>query len=109
LLRKGVDSYRLAEGNQIKFSSEKVSNKEFVKGEAELHAAKLKKKCVVWALNISGYRLTNAPDERRGNTWVCQVISDPLDFSSVDAKAHTIVETLKFAASDQNIYEDLRD
>jgi hypothetical protein len=64
---------------------------------------------VAWALNLSGYRLKNRPDERRSNTWVFEVVSDPADFPGVEAKAHRIVETLHFAANNQNVYPDLRD
>jgi hypothetical protein len=109
LLAKGVNGYKLREADQIRFSVEQVSGKKFVRGQANLYGANVQKKCVVWALNISGYRLKDAPDKRRGNTWVCQVISDPLDFLSVEAKAHRIIETLKFASGDQNVYPDLRD
>jgi hypothetical protein len=109
LLGKGVDGYKLAEGSRIRFSSETVSKKEFVMGEADLDKASSKKKCIVWALNISGYRPKNEPDGRRGNTWVCLIVCDPSDFSAVGAKARRILETLRFAASDQNVYPDLRD
>jgi hypothetical protein len=108
LLGRG-DGYKLAEDGQIRFSSENISGKEFVKAEADVYAGNLKKKCVVWALNVSGYRLKAVPDERRANTWLCQVLSDASDFVSVEVRAHRILETLRFATGDQNIYPDLRD
>ena len=106
---KGIDSYEIGEGGQIHFSSEKVSNKEFVRGDLDLNKGNIKKKCVIWVLNLSGYRFKAVPDKRRANMWVCQVVSDPPDFSSIDIKAHRILETLRFAPNDQNVYPDLRE
>jgi hypothetical protein len=71
LLGRGVDGFKLAEGSPIEFSSEKVSNKEFVRAQADLYAGNVRKKCLVWALNLRGYRLKESPTERRASTWIC--------------------------------------
>jgi len=109
LLDKGVEGSKVADVDKLNYTSETVAHKEFVRGEADFYRGTLKKKVVIWALNIGGYRLKDAPDERRAETWVCEVISDPTDFASVEGKAGGILETLKFPASDINIYPDLRD
>ena len=108
-LDKGVEGFKTADPEKITYTSETVGQKEFVRGEADVYKGTLKKKVAIWALNISGYRLKDAPNERRAETWVCEVVSDPLDFGSFEGKEGRILETLKFSAKDDNIYLDLRE
>ncbi len=109
ILEKGQDNYNVTDDMPIKFTSEQVGNKEFVKAEVDIFSKKenVGKKCLIWALNYRGYRLKNTENVRRMYTWICQVITNSSDYSSAVAKAHMILETFKFH-SDSNAYPDLK-
>lgn len=109
LLSGGADNFKLGEANQIRYETLTISNKEFVQGNAGVVTGNCSKQCVIWALNVSGYRWKDRPEERRAVFWVCEVISDASELTAIQAKARRIPETLEFSASDQNVYPELRD
>lgn len=108
ILDKELDTYRVR-GDSIEFTSEQIGNYVFVKTEVELFFKneEIIKKCMIWALNFRGARLKNNENVRWMETWICQIISDSLNYASNIVKAHVILETFKFD-SGRNIYPDLK-
>lgn len=107
ILDNGLDNYEVMSGMPINFGSENIGNKLFVKATVDVFSKKdnLTKKCTIWALNCRSYRFKKS-NERWTETWICQLISDPIGYPSTVAKTHTILETLKFNPG-RNIYPDL--
>lgn len=98
LLTKGSDNYEISKDYAINFSTEKIGNKEFVRAEADVFSKEenVMKRSVVWALNDRGIRLQSMENVRWMETLICQVVADESDYLSAAAKAHMILETLKF-------------
>ena len=109
LLSKGVEGYQANDLEKLHYTVEPLGQKDFVKVEVDLSKGTMKKKSVIWALNIRGYRPKDTSDKRRVETWVCELVSDPLGFESVETKMAEILETLRFSGNDTDIYPYLRD
>jgi len=106
VLRNDLEGYNLAnKENAIKFTSEIVGGKKFVKADVELFDGSNRKKCTIWALNYWGYREMKT-GERRMLIWIAKIISDPDEFLNVSTRSRMIFETLQFARN-QTVYSDL--
>ena len=108
ILNKGLDGYEVANGMPIKFTSEDIGNKLFIKAEIDIFSQKerILKKCVIWALNYRGSRLKRKENVRWMETWTCQLITNSSNYSSSVAKTYMILEALKFDDG-RDVYPDL--
>ncbi len=102
------DEYNVTEDMPIKFASEQIGNKVFVKVETDIFSKKenVIKKCIIWALNYRGSRLKGEENVRWMETWTCRLISDTSNYSSALDKMYGILETFKFD-NGRNVYPDL--
>lgn len=109
ILDKNLDNYGIID-EPIKFSSENIGNKLFVKTEINVFSKKenIIKKYAIWALNCRGYRFKRKANVRWSETWICELITDSSNYSSAIAQVHMILETFKFDTG-RNVYQDLKD
>ena len=90
LVTRSWQEYHLLTDTPLHFTIERIGEKTFIKTEFEVltQESQVPKKCVMWALNLWGYRLGK-------DTWVCYVIGEAPDYESLAAKVHMILETLQ--------------
>jgi len=98
VLKQGLLKYQAITDTPLRFMVEPIGEHTFVKTEVEVidQKAQVTKKCVLWALNLRGYRLQGAEDIRKMETWICSIIGDAPDHASLAAKARMVLETLTF-------------
>lgn len=110
VLDKNLDGYEIASDGPIKFTSEQINNKVFVRTEIDVFSKKenITKKCVIWALNLRGYRLKRNENVRRMETWICQVISDSSVYPDIVFKARMIPETLDLNPA-RNVFPNMKE
>jgi len=99
-LNQNVNGFFVSEKDKpIRFITEHISGKEFVKAEFDIWNEKenFSRKSLIWAFNHRGF--WSAYDgKRRAYTWICQIISDPSEYSSAVTKARQIPETMRFGS-----------
>ena len=90
LVNQGWKEYRVLRDAPLRFTADQVGGKTFVRTELEVldQQTQTPKKCVMWALNLWGFRLGK-------ETWICYVIGDTPDYASLAAKVHVVLESLK--------------
>jgi hypothetical protein len=89
LVNQGWEEYHVVTDAPLRFTADQASEKTFVRTEFEVLDRKTQapKKCVMWALNLWGFRLGK-------DTWIGYVIGDA-DYASLAGKVRMILETLK--------------
>ena len=107
LVEKNWKEYRLSPDTPLRFTVERIGENTFVKTEFEVLAQETQatKKCVMWALNLRGYRLKGTEYIRGMETWICYVIGEAPNYQNLAGQARMILETLAF---NRLISEDLR-
>jgi len=98
LVEQGWREYRALTATPLQFTIEQIGDKTFVRTELEVvtKGTQATKKCVLWALNLRGYRLKGTENIRGMETWICWVISAVPDYQDLAGQARTILETLAF-------------
>lgn len=105
VLSNDLGNYSVINNATINYATEIISNKEFVKTEVDISDGSRIRKCIIWGINLWGYR--NKPEERKMIVLMIRVITEPDNLSSALSKAHTILKTLSFK-NNQCAYSDLK-
>jgi hypothetical protein len=96
-LDQNMNGYVVLEKSKpIRFTTENINGKEFVKAEFDVMNRKenIIMKSVLWSYNYRAFWLYDG--KRHSWIWICQVITDPSEYSSAVAKARQIPETAEF-------------
>ncbi len=97
-LNQNINNYIVSEKDTpVHFTTENINGKEFVRTEFNVLNKKQNavRKAVVWAYNYRAFWLSD-DGKRHAYTWICQIITDPSEYSNVIAKARQIPETAEF-------------
>ncbi len=108
VLNNDLGRYKVIKDFPIKFTSEVIGKKEFIKTEVEVISDSDKAKiCNIWALNCWGYRVD--PEVKRMINWVAIIVADPTFPTTVNIlkESHMILESLEFTRFNL-VYSDLR-